>query len=189
MYCTFTFILYLQIHKKKMITFDNEKKDNHWQPLVPHLNRTCQNNDLNRTWENIPSDMCAQRRLKSAFASAQSDQILRCTHEKNFASLTSQNAPSKDSDRIVRIHKALQGADVRRYVFWRWGLFLVRNKNLTFAISVPVLGRNKKASSNSCLIAICGHLLYNLFIIFIQHRYIVNTIFALDSSHSVIKFF
>ena len=30
--------------------------------------------------KNVPSDMCVQRRLKSAGASAQSDQSLRCPH-------------------------------------------------------------------------------------------------------------
>ena len=35
-------------------------------------------------WEKVPSDMCAQRRLKSACASAQSDQSLRCPREENL---------------------------------------------------------------------------------------------------------
>ena len=35
---------------------------------------------LSFTWENVPSDMCARRRLKSACASAQSDQCIRCPH-------------------------------------------------------------------------------------------------------------
>ena len=35
----------------------------------------------------ITSDMCAQRKLRSACASAQTDQSLRCPHVKNFASL------------------------------------------------------------------------------------------------------
>ena len=33
-------------------------------------------------WEIVPSDMCAQRRLRSACAFAQSDQSLRCPHEE-----------------------------------------------------------------------------------------------------------
>ena len=37
---------------------------------------------LAATWENVPSDMCAQRRLKSACASAQTDQSLRCPQEE-----------------------------------------------------------------------------------------------------------
>ena len=36
------------------------------------------------TWENVPYDMCAQRRLKSACAFAQSDQSLRCSHEETL---------------------------------------------------------------------------------------------------------
>ena len=34
--------------------------------------------------ENIPSDMCVQRRLKSACTSAQSDQSLRLPHQETF---------------------------------------------------------------------------------------------------------
>ena len=33
-------------------------------------------------WQNQENDLCAQRRLRSAFASAQSDQSLRCSHEE-----------------------------------------------------------------------------------------------------------
>ena len=33
-------------------------------------------------WGNVTSDVCAQRRLESACASAQSDQSLRCPHEE-----------------------------------------------------------------------------------------------------------
>ena len=36
------------------------------------------------TWENIPSDMCTKRALKSACASSQSDQSLRCPHEETL---------------------------------------------------------------------------------------------------------
>ena len=36
------------------------------------------------TGENVPSDMYAQRRLKSACSSAQSDQSLRCPHEETL---------------------------------------------------------------------------------------------------------
>ena len=36
------------------------------------------------TWEKVPSYMWAQRRLKSACASAQSDQSLRCPHEETL---------------------------------------------------------------------------------------------------------
>ena len=57
--------------------------------------------------ESIPSDMCAQRRLKLACASAQANQSLRCPHEENFASIASQNAPSEDSDQTGRMHRLI----------------------------------------------------------------------------------
>ena len=34
------------------------------------------------SWQNQQNGMCAQRRLRSAWASAQSDQSLRCPHEE-----------------------------------------------------------------------------------------------------------
>ena len=37
---------------------------------------------VSSTWENVPSGMCARRRLKSAYASLQSDQSLRRPHEE-----------------------------------------------------------------------------------------------------------
>ena len=35
-------------------------------------------------WQNRQNGMCAQRRLGSAWASAQSDQSLRCPHEESL---------------------------------------------------------------------------------------------------------
>ena len=48
-----------------------------------------------------PSDVCPTS-LKSACASAQSDQSLRCPHEETFASLAVQYAPSEDADLNLR---------------------------------------------------------------------------------------
>ena len=36
------------------------------------------------SWQNQQSGMCAQWRLRSAWASAQSDQSLRCPHEESL---------------------------------------------------------------------------------------------------------
>ena len=47
------------------------------------------------TWENLPSYMCAQQRLKSACASAQSDQCLRCPHEEALHPWLSEMRPVK----------------------------------------------------------------------------------------------
>ena len=65
-----------------------------WQGLIPCESVTSLFIIWAATWENVSSDMCAQRSLKSAWA--QSDQSLRYPHEENFASLTIQNAPSED---------------------------------------------------------------------------------------------
>ena len=36
------------------------------------------------SWQNQQNGMCAQRRLRSAWASAQSDQSIRCPHEETL---------------------------------------------------------------------------------------------------------
>ena len=56
------------------------------------------------TWVNLPSDTCAKWSLKSAWASANFDQY-SLSAWRNFASLTSQNALSKDSDQ--RTHQII----------------------------------------------------------------------------------
>ena len=48
-----------------------------------------------RNWENVPSDMCAQRRLRSACASVQSDQSLFCPYEKTLRTWLSKMRPVK----------------------------------------------------------------------------------------------
>ena len=53
-------------------------------------------------WENIPSDICTQPRLKSACTCVESDQSSMSTWI-NFASLTSQDAHSKYSDQLIWI--------------------------------------------------------------------------------------
>ena len=40
--------------------------------------------DWATSWQNQQNGMCAQRRLRSAWASTQSDQSLRCTHEESL---------------------------------------------------------------------------------------------------------
>ena len=39
---------------------------------------------MSRLMKNQRNDMCAKRRLRSAWASAQSDQSLRCLHEESL---------------------------------------------------------------------------------------------------------
>ena len=42
------------------------------------------------SWQNQQNGMCAQWRLRSAWASTQSDQSLRCPHEESFGPLSAQ---------------------------------------------------------------------------------------------------
>ena len=72
------------------------------------------------TLENIPFDMCAQRRLKSACASAQSDQNLCCPHEETLHPWLSRMRTTKIPIRLRECagwSEASLGAHVRRYVF------------------------------------------------------------------------
>ena len=79
-------------------------------------------------WENVPSDMCAQQRLRSACASAQSDQSLRCPHEETSCPWRSKMRPVKTLIRQrewAGCSKSSLVAHVRRYVFWRCGWFML----------------------------------------------------------------
>ena len=52
--------------------------------------------------ENVPSDMCAQQRIKSAFVCMQSDQSLHCPHEETLHTLSKMH-PLKI---LIRLHNA-----------------------------------------------------------------------------------
>ena len=68
-------------------------------------------------WENVPTDMPAQRRLKSACPFSQSDQSSMPSWS-NLASLAIQNAPSEDSDQTAhaRSDLNLHWVHVWRYI-------------------------------------------------------------------------
>ena len=55
------------------------------------------------TRENVQSNMCAQRRLKSACASTQSNQNLRRPDEATLHPYLSQNAQGEDSDQATQM--------------------------------------------------------------------------------------
>ena len=79
------------------------------------------------TWDNVPSDMCDQRRLKSACASVYTYQSFRCPHEEILRPRLSKMRLGKILIRLCECagwSESLLGADVRRYVFWRNGLFI-----------------------------------------------------------------
>ena len=76
--------------------------------------------------ENVPSDMCARRRFKSARGSAQSDQNLRCPHEETLHHWLSKIRPRKILIRLCECtvwSESSLGTHVRRYVFWRFTSF------------------------------------------------------------------
>ena len=79
------------------------------------------------TSENVRSDKCAQRRLRSACSSAQSDQSLRCPHEETLNPSLSKMRPVKIQIRLRECtgwSESRLGAHFRRYVFWHCGSFL-----------------------------------------------------------------
>ena len=60
----------------------NNREQEHWVIFT---------NILAATEENVPVGICAPNELKSAWASTQSDQSLRCPHEETWVSLRIQN--------------------------------------------------------------------------------------------------
>ena len=95
-------------------------------PFYTVSNAMCPRHIWTVRWENGPSDICAQRRLESISAFAQSDQSLHCPHKEI-------SHPWLSKMRLVKILIRLRectgwfesslGAHVRRYVFWRCGSF------------------------------------------------------------------
>ena len=68
--------------------------------------------------------MCAQRRLKSACASAHSDQSICYPHEENLRPWLSKMRPVKILVKLrerASLSESSLGAHVQRYVFWRCG--------------------------------------------------------------------
>ena len=53
------------------------------------------------SWQNQQNDPCAQRRLRSAWASAQSDQSLRCPHEETLGPLLPTERTEKTLIRLA----------------------------------------------------------------------------------------
>ena len=79
-------------------------------------------------WENVPSDLCTQRRLKSACTSAQSDQSLHFHREEIFHPCLPKVCPVKILIRLcecVGWSESLLGTHVRRYIFSHCSLFVV----------------------------------------------------------------
>ena len=75
-------------------------------------------------WENVHSYMCAQRRLRSACASAQSDQSLRRQHEDSLHPWLSKAHPVKILNTLRKCagwSESSLGAHVQSYIFWHCG--------------------------------------------------------------------
>ena len=57
--------------------------------------------------ETYPLDMCAQRKLKTACTSAQTDQCLRYPHEETLHPWLSKNEPCEESDQTARMRRLI----------------------------------------------------------------------------------
>ena len=97
------------------------------------------------TWENVLFDMCAQRRLKSACASAQTDKSLRCSHDQTFHPWLSKMRPVKI---LIRLRECADwsesslGAHVRRYVFWVCGSILWYQFQILYNVMTDAFSQN-----------------------------------------------
>ena len=121
--------------------------------------------------KNIPSDICVKRRLKSACASAQSDQSLRSPHEESLHPWLFKMRPRKILIWLRECagwSESLLGTHVRGYVLWRCDSFLDNclpfkiqqllpiTKCIIIVIKMILIGatyiRASKSSSQSCFI-------------------------------------
>ena len=107
-------------------------------------------------WENVPPDICAQRRHKSACASDQSDQSLRCPHEETLHPWLSKTCPVKI---LIRLRECAVWSEsslsvyARRYMeclwrscryIWRFGSYVYDVSalmSMTFRLLCPVGGQ------------------------------------------------
>ena len=75
------------------------------------------------TWQNQQNDMCTQRRLRSAWASAQSDQNLHCLHEEALGPWLSLERTAKNDQtgwmpRLIWVFTGRTGHIVGFVMFW-----------------------------------------------------------------------
>ena len=77
-----------------------------WRMSVP-FSYWCRESKWAATWESVHSEMCAERRFKSACASAQFDQSPCCPHEEFLHPFAIQNAPSEDSDQTAHLRSLI----------------------------------------------------------------------------------
>ena len=73
---------------------------------VKFIHQICKTN-MSRDMTKPTKWVCTQWRLRSAWASAQSDQSLRCPHEKKLGSLATHWAYSEDSDQTGRMPRLI----------------------------------------------------------------------------------
>ena len=104
------------------------------------------------TWENVPSETCIQRRLKSACAFAPSDQSLPCPHEETLQLGYSKMRSVKI---LIRLRECADwsesspGALVRRNGFWYIGSY-VRKTHFRNTITEPA---HDKTYNKNCAIS------------------------------------
>ena len=92
-------------------------------------------------WENVPSDICARRRLKSACTSARSDRSFRCPHEESLHPWLSKMCPVEMRTRLRECagwSESSLSAHVWRYVFWRCGWYISMQQTQTRGKSIGV---------------------------------------------------
>ena len=68
--------------------------------------------------------MCAKRSLRSAYASVQFDQSLRCPHEETLHPCLSKTRPMKALIRMRECagwSESSLGGHIQKYIFWRRG--------------------------------------------------------------------
>ena len=73
------------------------------------------------TWQNQQNDICAQQKLRSAWASTQSDHKVVAVHMKNIEPLTTYWAHGEDSDQTGRMHSDQTGQIPRANLSLRLG--------------------------------------------------------------------
>ena len=78
-----------------------------WKKTTPEILLVCLQINMSHDTTKPTKWVCAQRRLRSAWASAQSDQSLRCLPWRKLRSLATHWAYSEDSDQTGRMPRLI----------------------------------------------------------------------------------
>ena len=109
------------------------------------------------SWQNKQNGMCAQRRLRSAWASAQSDQSLRCPHEESLGPKLPIERTAKNIVRPVIWAYAQADLSLRwAHMLCCWFCHEAAHFHVNFGLPfIVITSLGKGADRSACCLPVC----------------------------------